>query len=331
MRNQFFFAVLAIGWCFGPAAANGADAGKALEPPVVTIPISGSRPKMDGVVNENEWAGPVIQGFYQPNLNLMDRRGGRFSLACDGTNLYVAIETPVHPRFGPIARLLSNDPDDIVQDDSLEIWLVPGMWGKAEAAYQLMFGPGGGYSPRKFVDTSPNINFFSLGWDVKGLTRCSVIRDSKWTIETAIPLAAMGTNALGAGMRIRVCRNYKLPFVQARDNFGVAYYKDPSTMMQVRFQEGAPIVSEPDWIGQKADKTAVTLRNPTQAAIKLLVAGSAVELAPGDTQQVSLPIQAGEKNARQAEVMVTTPDGMVIHRRTAKWIVNADPIWEEVL
>ena len=41
---------------------------------------------------------------------------------------------------------------------------------------------------------------------------------------TAIPLAALGTNAPGAGLRLRVCRNYKLPFVQARDNRAVVYY-----------------------------------------------------------------------------------------------------------
>ena len=299
--------------------------------PVMTIPISAAVPKLDGVIGENEWVGPVAQGFYQQNVSQLDRRGGRFALACDGTNLYIAIETPVHPRFGPVARLLGNDPDDIVCDDSVELWLVQGLSGKAEAAYQIMIGPNGNYAPRKFVDPSPNINFFTMGWEIKGFACCSVIRDSKWTLETAIPLAALGTNAIGAGLRLRVCRNYKLPFVQARDNPNVVYYKDPFTMMQVRIQEGAPIVCEPDWVAQKNDKAALTLRNPTQAAMKVQVAGTAVELAPGATQQVPIAIQAGEKNARRAEVAVTLSDGTVIHRRTARWIVSSEPLWEEVL
>ena len=305
--------------------------GKTNVVPVVTIPLSSAGPKIDGGIVENEWVGPVLQGFYQPNVNLMDRRGGRFALACDGKSLYVTAETPVHPRYGPVARLLSMDPDDIALDDSLEIWLVPGLSGKANVAYQILFNTLGNYAHRQFLDPSPSINFATSGWDVKGLTQSSVIRDSKWTLATAIPLAALGLNAPGAGLRLRVCRNYKLPFIQARDNPGVVFYKDPATMMQVRFQEGAPVVVEPDWVGQKTDKAVVTLRNPTPVAMKVQVAGKLIELSPGAIQEAPIPIQAGAKNTRQAEVTVTMPDGTVIHHRTAKWLVTDEPIWEEVL
>jgi len=301
-------------------------------PPVVTVPISATAPKLDGAIGENEWTGPVLQGFYQPNTDQMDRRGGRFALACDGTNLYVAVETPVHPRFGPVARNLSQDPEDMVFDDSLEIWLAPGLSGAAEGAYQIMFDTRGGCSPQRFVDPTPNINFFAVGWDLKGdLARRSVIRDSRWTLEAAIPLAALGPNAPGAGLRLRVCRNYKLPWSQTRDNSGVVYYKDPATMMQVRFRNSAPMVDEPDWVGVKGDQALVTLRNPTPSAMKVLVAGKEIELAAGATQEAPIPVRMGDNNARQADVTVALPDGTVIHRRTARWVVTDAPIWEEVL
>ena len=301
-------------------------------PTVVTVPVSATAPKLDGVIGENEWAGPVVQGFYQQNADQMDRRGGRFTLACDGTYLYVAVATPVHPRFGPVARNLSPDPDDVVLDDSLEIWLAPGLSGPAEGAYQIMFDTRGGYSTRRFVDPAPTINFYNVGWDLKGdFARGSVIRDSWWTLETAIPLAALGTNAPGAGLRLRVCRNYKLPFVQARDNRAVVYYKDPATMMQVRFQNSVPLVDEPDWVGVKGEQAVVTLRNPTPAAMKVQLAGAAVELAPGATYEAPIPVKTGDQNVRQVEVTITGSDGTVIHRRTARWVVTDMPIWEEVL
>ncbi len=314
------------------AAEPGANA-----PPVVIVPVSATAPRLDGVIGENEWAGPVVQGFYQPNTDQMDPRGGRFALACDGTNLYVAVETPVHPRFGPVERNRSLDtiprqPDDVVFEDSIEIWLAPGLSGPAEGAYQIMFDTRGGCSPQRFVDTTPSIHFFNVGWDLKGeLARCSVIRDSRWTLETAIPLAALGLKSPGPGVRFRVCRNYKLPWSQTRDNSGVVYYKDPATMMQVRFQNNVPTVDEPDWVGVKGDQALVTLRNPTPSAMKVLVAGKELELAPGATREVPIPVRMGDNNVRQAEVMVALPDGTVIHRRTAQWIVSDKAIWEEVL
>jgi len=320
-------------------AAGPARAGEPspVVPPSVTVPVSAAVPKLDGVIGENEWTGPVLQGFFQPNADQMDRRGGRFALACDGTNLYVAVETPVHPRFGPVERNRSLDstprpPDDVVFDDSIEIWLAPGLSGPGEGAYQIMFDTRGGYSPQRFVDPTPSIHFFNVGWDLKGeLARCSVIRGSRWTLETAIPLAALGSNAPGTGLRLRVCRNYKLPWSQTRDNSGVVYYKDPATMMQVRFQNSVPLVDEPDWVGVKGEQALVTLRNPTQAAMKVLAAGKELELAAGATQEVPIPVRMGDNNARQADVTITTQDGTVIHRRTAKWIVTDEQIWEEVL
>jgi len=264
----------------------------------------------------------------------MDRRGGRFALACDGKLLYVAVETPVHPRYGPVARIQSPygnvDPDEMVLDDSLEIWLVPGLSGEAEYAYQVMFNTLGGYGLQKFEVKRKD--FRNAGWDVKGeLVRSSVIRNSRWTLETAIPLTALGMTAPGEGLRLRVCRDYKLPFAQARDSLGVIYYKDPSTMMQVRFQASAPVVIEPDWLAQKSDHTSLTMRNPTQAAMKVQVNGMAAELAPGAVQTLPIPLQTGEKNSRQAVVTVTTLNGTMIYQRTVRWLVSDEPIWEEVL
>jgi len=325
-------ALMLIGAAPARAAEPGANA-----PPVVTVPVSATAPKLDGVIGVNEWAGPVVQGFYQPNADQMDPRGGRFALACDGTNLYVAVETPVHPRFGPVERNRSLDstprpPEDVVFDDSIEIWLAPGLSGPGEGAYQIMFDTRGGCSPWRFVDPTPSIHFFSVGWDLKGDLACrSVIRDSRWTLETAIPLAALGPNAPGAGLRLRVCRNYKLPWSQTRDNSGVVYYKDPATMMQVRFQNSVPLVREPDWVGVKGEQALVTLRNPTPAALKVQLAGAPVELAPGATQEVPIPVKSGDQNVRQADLTITGPGGTVIHRRTARWVVTDTPIWEEVL
>ena len=331
--SSFMTALAAACGC-DATTAIGAEAVRVPAPPVVTIPLSAAVPKVEGTFGEKEAMGPTLQGFYQPNVDLMDRRGGRFLLACDGKALYVAVETPLHPRYGPVARNQSPygglDPDEVVLDDSLEIWLVPSLSGEAETSYQVMFNTLGGYSLRKFEVKRKD--FVGEYWDVKGqLSRSSVVRDCRWTIKTAIPLAALGMNAPGAGLRLRVCRNYKLPFVPARDNLGVIYYKTPASMMQVRFQQQAPVMSEPDWVGQKTDRAAVTLRNPTQAAMKVQVAGTTVELAPGAAQEVRIPIQSGEKNVRQAELTVTAPDGTVIHRRTARWIVTDESPWEEVL
>jgi hypothetical protein len=320
--------------CGVVAAVNAAETDTQPENAVITVPLSDAVPQMDGAIGTNEWFGPVVQDFCKIKKGILDPRGGSFSVASDGTSVYIVVESPVHPRYGPVMRYLNThgrvDADEIVHDDSIEIWFVPGTSDDAEFAYRAMFNTLKIYALEKFeVDRR---DFVSTGWNFGGnLSYGSTVRDARWTLEVAIPLSKLGVRALSEGLRMRICRNYKVPFVMTRDNIGSGYNNDPSNMMQVRLKEGVPLVDEPDWVSVKGGQGMVTLRNPTPNAIKLRVNGTAVELAAGATRDVPIAIQTGEKKARHAEVLVTTEDGIVIHRRTVRWLETDKVVWEEVL
>ncbi len=315
--------------CLSPGAVRAA-AGEA-EPVVgvVTVNTAENAPEIDGKIAEGEWTGPVVQGFFQPKADLLDRRGGRFMLTRDDKALYLAVVTPVHPRYGPVARYRRNrtgsDMERIVLDDSIELWLVPGLEKEAGEAFQLLCNTTGSCGHKRFLLPCG----VERGWHPKGLRYANDATGDTWVFEAALPLAAVGMKGGGAGLRLRVCRNYHLPFAQARTNPGVKAYTDASTMLRVRFADRSMLVEEPDWLAEGAPM--LTLRNPAREAATVKVGDREISLPAGDVKEVSVKTAVSGDEVREARITVTDPAGGVVHRRLVRWRVGAEVPWYEVM
>ncbi|MBF0246311.1 MAG: hypothetical protein HQL31_13785 [Planctomycetes bacterium] len=301
-----------------------------LPPAIVSIPRTEKVPEIDGRFKKEECATTKISDFYHNKVDLFDRRGGSIYLARSDDYLYVAIVTPVHPRHGPLVRYRraypGGDMGKIVHDDSLELWLAPGSDDRNGKAYQIIFSSNGA-SGSQCHEIAHEV---SRPWLSKGLRYGNSIDGNNWTLELALPLKDICLEKGADGMHLRICRNYQMPFVQARTTPGVHAYKDPATMLKLVFAS-APLVTEPEWTSIKGEMASVDICNPTEQTMSLKIAGESIDMAPMTSRQIPVQIHALTEDQRETRLEIKDEEGRWIHRRCARWQLSDQPLWEEVL
>lgn len=295
-------------------------------PALLTVPLMTTGPVIDGEIKPREWQGPTVRGFYDTKTRLFDPRGGSFQIACDGRMLFLAVDSPLHPRYGALTRRLQNgDVGQVFLDDSVELWVAPGLDGTPERIFQFVFNTANVVAMQTFDTKSGQ---FSPAQKSKELCQQNRVLPGRWTAEIGIPLADLGLTSATEGCRIRVGRSYKMPFGPTITSAEPGAYTDPSTMVKVGIVEKGPTVSEPDW---QAEAPAVTLTAPTAESASLSVNGKTHTVPAGE--QIDVPLTPGIEadGSLVLDLQVTDDKGKLLHRRRLHWKKPEGEIWEPVL
>lgn len=299
-----------------------------------SVPIIDAPPTLDGQIEPGEWdAAARVDGFgWQGQLE--QRRAGCL-IAATEARLYLAIRSQL-PDKGELLAACERDSENLVFDDSLEVWLDPAPGAPAGARYQMLANPLGHKWFRKHAYGGAAEDAAWRGdWQV-----ANGLHDGEWQCEVSVPLAQLAPDAATDGLTLglNVCRNWKQEW--AFSSLGGGEYK-PTEMVTLR--RGAPVAS----LEQRDDpfdgrvRSVLVLRNPGAAAVSLLASlrlerdvmpalaeEQTVELAAGETREVALAVDDHSTNLHTLTARVSSPDGALVYLdRTTAWKRLGPLVW----
>ena len=311
--------------------------------PTVVIPFLAHPPKIDGVIAPGEWDTLHEARFVSQNADLLEDRAGEFWIGCDHKTLYVAVRSAVHPTTGALAKYAARDANqDVVFDDAIELWVDNSPGSDAGQYFQIMVNPNGAFYEARYNHRDKIAQKY---WRAD-MRQAHTVKDGAWTAELAIDLASLGITDPTQRLAMRVCRDYKTPWDQARWEPRVHGFEAPETMARVRFAEAAPVVEELPVQDAQGVAVGLTLSNPTDRPLPLHVRlgynaqdqpryfqDSDVTLAPGAAQTVVYrkPFFTPDDYPALGEALVTNSSGGVLYHRDFKWHTRPqEALWEAV-
>lgn len=210
--------------------------------PVLAAPLM-KAPTIDGVIADGEWNTLYLGRFVSQIGDVLSARSGGYLLGSDGQHLFIALRTVVHPVAGVLASQEprgSVDIGEVIYDDSIELWIDNDPAGKrADGEYfQIMINSRGALYDASFTKRDKIAQKF---WRV-GMQQAHAVKDGMWTAEFSIPLQQLGIKKAEDPLGIRIARNWKLPWDQARSEPMVHGFDSSDTMSTLRFTDNAPIV-----------------------------------------------------------------------------------------
>jgi hypothetical protein len=348
MREQRVLAFIA--GCLGALLMGAASfAVEAPSSPQVRLPFMSQAPKLDGVVQEQEWAGAVRMEQLGSGP-MLDAQACSFWVGSDGNDLFIAMVSQTPPGDALLAKVPPSPDDGDARtwlDDSIELVIDP-LRSDATGRRRLYHA---NLNARGAVH---DMAYIPLGaaqpWRGRWRT-ASKVKDDRWHFELAIPLADMGVTAadLDKPMGVRVARNWVTIANRPRQSQWSAQggaYLNPDTMPLVTWDASAPVVQVQGLVDSSA--AAVNLRvhiaNTTRQAIELNAdlkvvpknsqpaqVTRSLTLAPGKSQVVELqstPTSATEPLA--TTLSVKGKDGRIFYARDFTWTLErpAD-LWQK--
>jgi len=206
----FFFALVCAG------AYCGTDIERQLENasdepfvPLVDIPRLKVPPKIDGVVNENEWAGSAsTDNFLTPATTNSSLPATKCRLGFDDQALYLAFRCNLAAGTAPQANIKTHD-GSVYADDSIELFIWPD--GSKSSYAQLVVNSIGtrfdqkcSFDPVSCYKTGMDDTSWNPQWEAA----TSKEKDDAWTMEIAIPWKSLEIEPKGIkGIRLNICRN----------------------------------------------------------------------------------------------------------------------------
>ncbi len=246
--------------------------------PVLRLPPASKTPVIDGVINDDEWAGAwMMEGSTGSGDQALDERRAWAYITYDKHNLYVAIKSDTRP--GGELYMWEHDPAEaIMSQDGIELW-VAALEDPSQPPidkFQIWFDPYG----TQFA----MVTRYGAGFKVKDeLTRSSKIHGDEWHIEVAFPWKLAGLSPAdivdGRHILVRPCRNWRGNLIYTSWGGKGAFYQ-MDNMMRLILDSKAPVVRIPD-LGKPFDgKLAmkVEVANPGKKAAKLNAKVSVVHL-----------------------------------------------------
>ena len=193
---------------------------------------------------------------------------GEFWIGCDRKTLYIAVRSAVHPTLGALAKYAPRDTDqDVVFDDAIEIWVDNSPGSDTGQYFQIMVNPNGAFYEARYNHRDKIAQKY---WRAD-LRQAHTVKDGVWTAEVAIDLASLGVTDPTQPLAMRVCRDYKNPWDQARWEARVHGFEAPETMARVRFADAAPVVDELPVQDAQGVTVGLALSNPTDQPLPLHV------------------------------------------------------------
>ncbi len=338
------FAWLLLGIFAGLAPAQAADdMNIPTVTPTVVIPFLAAPPAMNGVIAPGEWKTLHQARFVSQNGELLERRAGEFWIGSDRKTLYVAVRSAVHPTLGALAKYAKRDSNqDVIFDDALEIWVDNSPGSDKGQYFQIMVNPNGATYEARYNHRDKIAQTF---WRAT-MRQAHSVKDGQWTAELAIDLAGLGITDPTQPLAMRVCRDFKNPWDQARWGPRVHGFEAPDTMAHVRFTDAAPVVEELPVQDAQGVTIGLALSNPTQQSLPLHVRlgynaqdqpryfqDADVTLAPGAAQTVVYrkPFFTPDDYPALGEALVTNAAGDTLYHRDFKWHTRpSEPLWDAV-
>lgn len=300
----------------------------ALQVPQVRLPQM-TPPKIDGIVDEQEWAGAArMVGFTKRAM--LAPLDASFWVGSDGTQLYIAVVSAVPPCGKLLARVVPLPEDRDARtwlDDSIELVLDPmptapigqrrlfhANINAKGAIHDMIYVAGGSAEP----------------WRGHWRTASQIIGD-RWHFELALPLADLGVRSMPSGqsMGVRIGRNWQQTPLASQTEWsplGGAYI-EPRSMPRVTWDATAPVVqvlqlADPDKPGAHIK---LSVSNPGNVArdVKVALVYRPKSSAPQEVVK-SLRVPPGQKalvelagSAMNEDVFtsihVTSPDEKTIY------------------
>lgn len=310
--------------------------------PEAVVPFLAVPPKIDGLVQPGEWNTLHVARFVSQNGDLLERRAGEFWVGCDRQKLYVAVRSAVHPTQGAVAKFIprGNTDQEVVTDDSIEIWVDNSPGSKQGQYFQIMVNPNGAIYDARY---SHRDNIAQKYWRAD-MQQAHSVKDGVWTAELAINLSSLGITDATQPLAMRVCRDYKSPWDQARWAPRVHSFDAPETMPRVRFSDVAPFVEELPVQDAEGVMVGLSLSNPSRQPMPLHVRlgynaqdqpryfqTSDITLAPGETQPAlyKKPFFTPGDYPALGEALVTDAAGNTLYHRDFKWRTRpSEPLWD---
>ena len=207
---------LGLGLALGAAAAEVKDGYKR---PVMVIPYAVEKPKIDGVMNHDEWHFAASINALQTTNHRVSARQTRFWMMWDEDNLYLAMRSPLRQGERVIQALRNPARDiNVVFDDSYEIWLDVGATDAKTGLVcftQFLCN----FAGTRF-DTlhQPSVGNSRLDYQTNWQPANRITPDGRaWEWELAIPRASLYKDtpfADGFKLTCLVARNFKRPWEQ---------------------------------------------------------------------------------------------------------------------
>jgi len=185
--------------------------------PTFVIPYCRVKPKIDGVVGEEEWQGAMSVRALQTVRRTVSPRQTRFWAMWDEDNLYIAMRSPLRKGERVIqARRRREREVNVVFDDSYEVWLDVGARSPdgMDCFVQFLCNFAGARYDALHLPTVGNWRLtYNTDWEPVN----RITADNAWEWELVIPRASLYKTtpfADGFEMRSLLARNYKRPWEQ---------------------------------------------------------------------------------------------------------------------
>ena len=191
-----------------------------------TIAIAKRSPVIDGVVNKFEYAFGGT-GFFNLTGKVYSEMQSRYYLSYDDKNLYIAVITPTGQKM--LTEKQMRD-DSLWEDDSVEIYLVPGSGAKDR--YQFIFNSKGVFYDSKNGDVL---------WNIKALQIASKVKENQWILEIGLPLDEM-SNIKSDSWKINICRSFKGNEVNTTLAPCNMAYSDAENFVNLKLTEDIPFI-----------------------------------------------------------------------------------------
>ena len=338
------------------SSALGEDNNKAEHQATLVVPFMNTPPTIDGVIHEEEWQCAKLNGFISQNrANQIEYRQAEFWIGYDDARIYIAVRTAGHPESGLITRQSprpgETDVPDLIMDDCLEFWFAPNIEraaGKAPVAanvYQVLVNGAGAISD---VMRDTGRDLYLTSWRIHMRQAHSYNRQGLWQAEFAIDRNSFKGN-FSSPWGIRVVRNFKNPWDQARIGVNVAAFDDVGTMPTFSFSRIAPIVKQDTiWsLDHKRVDLRVNLKNPSSKLLPLRVSlgsnpinqpryynNENVSLNPGEERTIAYQLDVVDPANYNAvsRILVRSQDGSRVYfDREFLWsMVAPGRLWDPV-
>ncbi len=161
---------------------------------MVELPQCAAAPKIDGDLSDAAWQSAATVRIPASFRGARPLPNTRAQLCYDETALYLAVACELHAGKPPVAEKRARD-EGAWKDDCVEVWLDTS--GKGEAVYQFVINAAGA-----IYDQSTAGPAYNPAWQY-----ASGASAGAWTVEMAIPQAALQLSAWPAKLACNIGRN----------------------------------------------------------------------------------------------------------------------------
>lgn len=297
------------------------------------IPLMSKPPTLDGKIETAEWADAVrIDGFvWQGNL---ERRQARCYVGATTTHLFFAIWSQT-PAEGTILADVKRDSENLVFDDSVEVWIDPTLGQESGRRFQMLANSlGNRWSKMHVYGNVKEDPAWRAEWPM-----ANGLHDGAWHCEVAVPVEAVapGRKVTDGVWGFNLCRNWKQEWAFSSiggggyapsDSFVFTTEPTPAVSLE---QRGDPFTGDTNWV--------MALRNPSatpgtvQALLYLerdimpeLKNAEIIALAPGETKEFPLKVTDQTTKKYKLTAKVSSPDGKTTYfSRNLGWTATGTP------